>query len=125
MSRRWLLWTGGAFVGLVGGAAAFARYPDLQASRADWTRMSIRDLESVLEGYARNKGHFPSETEGLGPLVTTGMLAAEPRDAWGQPYHYALVDGRPVITSFGSDGRPGGQGPDADISNLWPELHAR
>jgi general secretion pathway protein G len=120
MARLRLLWVGGAFVGLVGGAAAVA-YPALQLSRVDWTRMNIRDVESALERYARNTGHFPSETEGLGPLVATGALAAEPHDAWGRRYHYALLQGRPVITSFGSDGQPGGQGPNADISNLSPE----
>ena len=94
-ARRALLWIGGTFVVLVAGAAAVAIYPCLQASRWAWTRMNIRDLDSTMQQYARNMGHFPSPSEGLGPLVASGLLAAEPHDAWGRAYHDALVEGRP------------------------------
>ena len=121
--RRGLLWGSGAFALLVAGAAAVVIYPALQASRWARTRMDIRDLESTLHEYARNNGHFPGTADGFRPLLVTRALAAEPHDAWGRPYHYALVEGRPMITSFGSDGRPGGVGPAEDISNLSPDLY--
>ncbi len=83
--------------------------------------MDIRELDARLQEYARSTGRFPETADGLRPLLATGALTAEPHDAWGRPYHYALVEGRPVITSYGSDGRPAGEGPDADISNLSPD----
>ena len=120
--RRPLLWVGGAFVILVGGAAAIAISPSLQASRWARTRMDIRDLQSTLQEYARTTGHFPGTAEGFRPLLATGAILGEPHDAWGRPFHYTLVEGLPEIISFGSDGRPGGAGPDEDISTLSPEL---
>src|SRR6516164_9791279 len=121
--RRPLLWASGAFVVLSAGAAAIAIYPSLQASRWAWTWMNIRDLQSALQEYARNTGNFPGTAEAFRPLLATGALASEPHDAWGRLYHYALIEGRPQIISFGSDGLPGVTGPDEDISNLSPELY--
>ena len=36
---------------------------------------------------------------------------------WNHDYVYVLERGRPIITSYGRDGVPGGEGPDADITN--------
>ena len=45
------------------------------------------------------------------------ILDKMPKDAWGNDYVYTLENGRPVVTSYGADGVPGGEGPNADISN--------
>jgi len=43
-----------------------------------------------------------------------------PKDPWGNPYYYVSPgpEGRDyVITSYGSDGEPGGTGKNADITS--------
>ncbi len=37
-------------------------------------------------------------------------------DPWDNEYVYMIESGKPVITSYGKDGTPGGEGNDADIS---------
>ena len=47
-----------------------------------------------------------------------------PQDPWGEPYHYEMPGTNNPhaydLWSFGADGAPGGEGPDADIGN-WDE----
>lgn len=38
-------------------------------------------------------------------------------DAWGRPLLYRVENGKPLISSLGADGKPGGSGCDQDISN--------
>ena len=42
-----------------------------------------------------------------------------PADPWGNPYQYKFPgpNGGVQILSYGADGAPGGEGPNADISN--------
>jgi general secretion pathway protein G len=39
----------------------------------------------------------------------------EPKDPWGRDYIYTVEGGSFTITSLGKDGKPGGEGVDADI----------
>ena len=123
-SPWWLSWLIGWFAILVvcvGAWAVLIQEPRFQRARVDKTRLDIGMLDTALRVYALKTGHFPDGAEGLRPLVATGVLTAEPHDGWDRRYRYTLVAGRPVITSYGRDGRPGGEGPDADISSLPPD----
>jgi hypothetical protein len=41
-------------------------------------------------------------------------------DGWGRPLVYKVAaDGVITLTSFGADGQPGGEGPDADLSQSY------
>ncbi len=79
----------------------------------------------ALELYKKDVGEFPNSLEGLrsnpavpgwaGPYLPRDI----PPDPWGRPYAYrARADGSPEIVSFGADGKPGGDGPNLDISSL-------
>lgn len=85
--------------------------------RADRTRLDIENLEKALKLHFAKTGRYPATTAGLTALIDLGILDKEPHDGWGNPYRYELIDGRPVITSFGSDGQPGGEGDAVDIWN--------
>jgi type II secretion system protein G len=97
----------------------------------------IRSLEAkfqlglfneALTEYKSDVGSYPPEALGLdalwyapnipnwhGPYLKSGV----PVDPWGRPYVYHLRPNRLAeIISYGADGRPGGEGIYADISNL-------
>ena len=75
-------------------------------ARADRTRLEIGST-----------GRYPDVTTGFAALIDLGIVDKGPRDGWGNPYRYELLDGRPIITSFGSDARRGGDGDAADITS--------
>lgn len=92
--------------------------------------IQIRDFEQALELYKLDVGQFPRTEQGLealvsapsgaggwnGPYLKKGEL---PKDPWGNPYQYKYTGGNDgiAILSLGADGRPGGSGEDADVSN--------
>jgi len=89
---------------------------DLAASRVAYTRVVLAETRSALDLYLAQSGAYPNAEQGLKILVKDGLLAREPRDAWGNALHYA----RPApstceLLSYGRDGKPGGTGEDADL----------
>jgi general secretion pathway protein G len=83
-------------------------------------KADVSTLETAAEMYRLNKLVYPSAAEGLQALAREGYVKRLPKDPWGNPYHYAAPgrDGRPFdISSYGADGREGGEGKDADIGN--------
>ncbi len=104
-------------LGLIASAVVIAVFPQLQKARVDRTTLDIGNLDSALKLYNARKGKFPDTTTGLKALVDMEIIDKMPKDAWGNDYVYTLENGRPVITSYGADGVPGGNGYDADISN--------
>ena len=83
----------------------------------DRTNLDIGNIDSGLKLYNARKGKFPDTATGLKALVDMEILDKMPKDAWGNDYVYTLESGRPVVTSYGADGVPGGEGSNADITN--------
>ncbi|HZX43936.1 MAG TPA: type II secretion system major pseudopilin GspG [Myxococcaceae bacterium] len=104
-------------LGLIASAVVIAVFPQLQRARVDRTTLDIGNLDSALKLYNARKGKFPDTTTGFKALVDLEIIDKLPKDAWGNDYVYTLENGRPVIISYGADGVPGGDGPNADISN--------
>ena len=104
-------------LGLIASAVVIAVFPQLQKARVDRTTLDIGNIDSGLKLYNARKGKFPDTATGLKALVDMEILDKMPKDAWGNDYVYTLENGRPVVTSYGADGVPGGDGPNADISN--------
>lgn len=104
-------------LGLIASAVVIAVFPQLQKARVDRTVLDIGNIDSALKLYNARKGKFPDTATGLKALVDMEILDKMPKDAWGNDYVYTLENGRPVVTSYGADGTPGGEGPNADISN--------
>ena len=104
------------------------RVDDAQITKA---HAEIRNIESALKFYRLDNFQYPTSEQGLEALVTRpndpnvrnwkpgGYLDRLPKDPWGNEYQYlnpgnnAEID----IYSLGRDGRPGGEGLDADIGN--------
>jgi hypothetical protein len=87
-------------------------------SRQDVVRLDLETIDRALQLDRARHGHYPSTVDGLQGLVDRQGLDAIPRDPWGNVYGYLLWRGCPVIWSYGADGTPGGEGRDADLSNM-------
>lgn len=93
-------------------------------------KAQILAFEKALDEYRLDLGNYPDEAAGLSALMTNTtqnpkwngpyLKKEVPMDPWGRPYVYKLNLGQShevVITSFGKDGQPGGEGENQDISN--------
>jgi general secretion pathway protein G len=103
----------------------------LGESRTKAAKLQIESFGSALDLFFLDVGRYPTTSEGLnalvqrstgaeiwnGPYVKGGKV---PSDPWGNPYQYrSPVEGAPYqIVSYGSDGREGGEGTAADVSNV-------
>jgi general secretion pathway protein G len=99
-------------------------------ARSKTARVQIANLGTALDTYALDVGRYPSGAEGLqglrdrpsGLAMWDGPYLSKkvPIDPWGNQYQYQEPSkgGLYTITSYGSDGRSGGEGDAADITNL-------
>ena len=104
---------------------------NVDKARVTRAQSDIRAIQTALDLYRLDNFKYPSTEQGLQALVkqpadptvtnyrSGGYLGSLPKDPWNKPYQYANpgAGGREYdITSFGRDGKPGGDGYDADIS---------
>ena len=83
-------------------------------------RADIATLEQGIDMYRLDNQRYPTGEEGLQALVAGDYIRRLPNDPWNNPYRYAAPgrEGRPfTISTLGADGREGGSGENADISN--------
>jgi general secretion pathway protein G len=104
-------------IGLIAAAVTVAVIPQLQKAQVDRAGLDIKSIEGALKLYYAKKGTYPDTATGLKGLVDLQILDKVPQDPWNHDYVYVLERGKPIITSYGRDGAPGGEGPDADVSN--------
>jgi general secretion pathway protein G len=113
----------GLLVGLVG--------PNLirqfENSKAKTAHIQVQQIRSAMDIFMTDIGRYPTESEGLsalvmapsgvagwgGPYLRDGQV---PLDPWGRPYLFQPTGDKPNrVLSYGADGSPGGEGPNADI----------
>lgn len=94
---------------------------------SDLARSGILSISEALAHYRVACHHLPTTEQGLQPLLTPparGPLCAEvpsrilekiPVDPWNHPYIYVSDGETFTLTSYGQDGKEGGEGADADI----------
>lgn len=120
-------------LGLLATVVAINVLPSQARALREKARADVAVLEQALETYRIELFSFPLTEQGLDALTRApaglnnperyregGYIRRLPTDPWGNPYQYRSPgeDGRPFdIFSFGADGRPGGEGDDADIGN--------
>lgn len=116
-------------LGLLGALVAPNFFNQAGKARVKTTRLQITNLSTALDAMALDTGRYPNSQEGLEALLDppSGMdmwdgpyLKKLPKDPWGHEYVYRGPDGGSdyEIISHGADGSPGGDGDNADISNL-------
>jgi general secretion pathway protein G len=93
-------------------------------------RQDIATIMQALKLYKLDNRRYPTAEQGLEALVTKpttapvpenwkSYLERLPKDPWGNPYQYLNpgVNGEVDVLSYGADGKPGGEGFDADIGS--------
>lgn len=116
-----------AILGLLAAFVAPRYFDQLERSNAKVAQAQIKALSEALEHYRLDTGRFPTTEQGLAALMTAPagetrwagpyLKRALPADPWGRAYAYRWESGllEPEVLSWGRDGKPGGQGEDADV----------
>jgi general secretion pathway protein G len=118
-------------IGLLAGFVGPKYFSQLGKSQGQVARAQIDSFEKALDQYRLDIGHYPSTEQGLAVLVSRPsneaawrgpyLKKAVPPDPWGNAYSYKLPGADPNrdydVISYGKDGKGGGSGDDADITN--------
>jgi general secretion pathway protein G len=117
---------------IIGMLAAFVApryFAQVGKSQTKAAKAQIMALEQALDQFRLDVGRYPSNEEGLqalnaAPSNVPGwggpyLKKAAPNDPWGHPFVYAQpgTHGELDLSSYGKDGREGGTGENADITN--------
>jgi general secretion pathway protein G len=116
-------------IGLLASYVAPRYFSQVGKSQVKAAQAQIDAFEKAVEAYRLDAGSYPSTEQGLQALMTAPSGAAKwkgpylrkavPLDPWGRAYQYKQPGdhGDYDLSSYGRDGRAGGQDEDADIVN--------
>ena len=102
----------------------------LEEARVTTARADVTSLMQQLKLYKLDNQRYPTAEQGLDALLhkpTSGPIPPNwhayldklPVDPWRNPYQYANpgINGEVDVYSLGADGKPGGEGRDADVGS--------
>lgn len=115
-------------LGLLAGLVVPRLFKHAAQAKVAATTAQIAAFQTALGAFKLDTGNFPSNEQGLqalrkapfgvnnwnGPYLPKDI----PLDPWGHAYVYKFPGehgDEPDIISYGADGRPGGEGENADI----------
>lgn len=116
-------------IGLLASFVGPKYFSQIGKSEVKAARAQIDALEKALDQYRLDVGRYPTTEQGLEALSAAPageakwsgpyLKKAAPADPWGRPYVYVHPGehGEFDLYSQGKDGRPGGAGEAADITN--------
>ncbi len=112
-------------IGLLAGVVTVNVRGYLIKAKQATARDEIRTIAGALESYNLTYGRVPGNDDGLAiltrqtPKLPEPLLMGVPVDPWGNDYQYNSPGsaGPYEVICHGGDGRPGGDGADADISS--------
>ena len=114
-------------IGLLAGYVAPRYFAQVGKSEIQVAKAQIESLEKALDQFRLDTRRYPTAEEGLEVLVSRPadvqgwsgpyLKKAVPSDPWGRPYVYRVPGEKHEfqVVSLGRDGKPGGNGDDADI----------
>jgi len=119
---------------IIGMLAAFVGpkyFSQVGKSQVQVARAQIESFDKALDQYRIDTDHYPTTAQGLTALFIQPsnepkwagpyLKKSVPADPWGNPYIYQSPSNTPGkdfdLISYGKDGKSGGIGDDADISN--------
>ena len=114
-----------ALMAIVAGVVTMSVRPLMLKGKQNAARAEVGVIAGALESFYSVYGRYPTNEEGLDVLrrktekLDEPLLTQDPVDPWGHPYQYNTPgrDGPYEVICFGSDGRDGGDGADADIGS--------
>ncbi|TCZ86187.1 type II secretion system major pseudopilin GspG [Lysobacter sp. N42] len=121
-------------IGLIMGLVGPRLFGQADKAKTQTAETQVKMLRGALQTMRLDIGRLPTEQEGLEMLVNkpadpklarswSGPYLEEglPTDPWGNPYRYSPSPSgtQPFsLYSLGADGKPGGEGNDADVGHL-------
>lgn len=117
-------------IGLLAALVGPTIYQRIRPAKQSAARAQIENFGSALDSFYVDVERYPSDQEGIDALRNRPQGANNwngpylkkdvPKDPWGSPYIYRSPgrNGGYEITSYGGDGREGGDGENADV-NSW------
>jgi general secretion pathway protein G len=115
-------------LGLLAGLVVPRLFKHVGQARTATAKAQIAAFQTALGVYKLDTDSFPTNDMGLAALRTAPpgvrnwngpyLPKDVPLDPWGNPYVYKFPGDHgdePDIISYGADGRPGGEGEDADV----------
>lgn len=118
-------------IGLLAAIVAPSVLGNIDQANVTRAKADIRRIDEQMKFFYYDNNRFPTTEQGIEALVTQpndpqirnwrsgGYLESMPMDPWRNPYQYVYPgENREFdVYSFGADGRPGGEGINADIGN--------
>jgi general secretion pathway protein G len=116
-------------IGLLVGYVGPKYFSQIGKSEVKAARAQMDALGKALDQFRLDVGHYPSTEQGLTALVERPaneakwsgpyLTKAVPRDPWGNAYVFVMPGehGDYDLLSYGKDGKPGGDGEAAEITN--------
>jgi general secretion pathway protein G len=111
-----------ALLGVLGTVIAVNLTDALDDNSADAARLQMKQIGSGLQMYAlKNKGKYPSTSDGLDGARRFFAGNKIPKDPWGNEFKYfspgTHSDAKYELVCMGSDGKDGGEEHAADIKS--------
>jgi general secretion pathway protein G len=112
-------------IGLLAGLVTINVRGRMIMARQNAAKLELATIADAVESFYMVYGRYPSNEEGLAILnrktdkLPEPLLERATTDPWGRPYVYLNpARDRPYeVICLGADGRQGGEGGDADLSN--------
>ena len=119
-------------IGLLSGVVTVSVRSYLVRGKQTVARLELAKLAQAIDTFYGQFDRYPGNDEGLTVLIEKshafpdGLLNKVPLDPWGHPYEYNYPgQSAPYeIVSYGADHQEGGEGADADLSNVDLEVAA-
>lgn len=108
-------------------------FRNVDDARVATAKAQIESFATALDAYRLDTGRYPTSAQGLAALNTRPTVDAPatwngpylrkavPVDPWGHAYAYVApgtVNAQSYdLVSYGADGKPGGEGKDADLTS--------
>jgi general secretion pathway protein G len=110
-------------IGLMAGIITYATTGMLDKAKRKRAITDIVSLAGAVDLFYGDRGKYPTNQEGLAVLAPQYIKVLQ-NDPWGRPYQYVQPgrSGAYDIICYGADGREGGTGADADITNSDVEV---
>lgn len=124
-------------IGILAAIAAINVFPNVGIAERTAAKAEIKTIAGALDMYRLDNFTYPSTEQGLSALVQKpggqpeapnwrqgGYLSTGlPKDPWQRPYLYLHPgqQGEVDVYSLGADGKPGGEGNNADIGSWQKE----
>jgi general secretion pathway protein G len=123
-------------IGLLVGIVGYNVFAQVDRARVATAKTQMKQIEGALEFYRLDNARYPTTEQGLDALLQKPQSGPEPlsyrpegylqrrsalKDPWGNVYQYESPgQNNPYsfdLWSLGADGKPGGDGNDADVGN--------